>query len=436
MELRMSQKERDRLKVVAQLKGKRMSQEEAAEVLRLSVRQVRRLLRRYEREGDAGLVHRLRGRGSNRRMDACVRDESIAVIRTYYRDYGPTLASEVLAAERGIVVSRETLRHWMIEAGLWDSRQAKVHHRQWRERKACFGELVQMDTSIHDWFEGRGESAVLIAIIDDATSRIFLRFYPTDSTSTNMTHLRDYIRRYGRPVAVYADRASHFTTTRQPTLEEELAGQKAQTQIERALHELDIEYIAALSPQAKGRVERLFKTLQDRLVKAMRLRNISTIAQANRYLDEEFTPQWRNRFSVEPRAAADAHRARKGFDLDAILSIQYTRTITDDYTFQYRNHRFQILRKSIQAGLRRSKIIIENRLDGTQRVRWREQYLRLKKIENENIKKPARPVGATPVGLRPPSVAPTGKAHKPAPNHPWKRPLKPDISTLHETGHF
>ena len=436
MELRMSQKERDRLKVMAQVQSKRMAQQEAAEVLRLSSRQVRRLLRRYEEHGDAGLVHELRGRRSNRCMDPAVRERAVALIRTQYMDYGPTLASEVLGAEHDIVVSRETLRHWMIEAELWQSRRAKVQHRQWRERKACFGELSQMDTSIHDWFEGRGESAVLIAMIDDATSRIFLRFYTTDSTGTNMTHLRDYIRRYGRPVAVYADRASHFTTTRQPNLDEELAGQKAQTQIERALGELEIEYIAALSPQAKGRVERLFKTLQDRLVKALRRKGISTIEEANRYLDGEVIPYWRQHFAVKPTCAADAHRPRKGFDLDAILSVQHTRTVTDDYTFQYANDRYQIGRKSIQAGLRRSKIIIENRLDKTQRIRWRKQYLRCNKIEPEKIKKPARRVGATPVGLRPPSVAPTREKKKPAPNHPWKRSWKPDSSTLHETGHF
>jgi len=436
MELRMSQKERDRLKVMAQVQAKRMAQHEAAEVLRLSVRQVRRLLRRYEQRGDAGLVHQLRGRRSNRRMDLAVRAQAVALISTHYRDYGPTLASEVLAAEHDIVVSRETLRHWMIEAEQWQSRQAKVHHRQWRERKACFGELAQMDTSIHDWFEGRGESAVLIALIDDATSRIFLCFYPTDSTRTNMTHLRDYIRRYGRPVAVYADRASHFTTTRQPNLDEELAGQKAQTQIERALGELEIEYIAARSPQAKGRVERLFKTLQDRLVKTLRRKGIATIEEANRYLDEEFIPYWRQHFAVKPTSAADAHRLRKGFDLDAIFSVQHTRTVTDDYTFQYANDRYQIVTKSIQAGLRRSKIIIENRLDETQRIRWRKQYLRCNKIEPEKIKKPARRVGATPVGLRPPSVAPTREKNKPAPNHPWKRSWKPDSSTLQETGHF
>ncbi|HUW61598.1 MAG TPA: ISNCY family transposase, partial [Candidatus Bathyarchaeia archaeon] len=435
MELRMSQKERDRLKVLAQLKLGKMVQREAGELLRISERQVRRLLRRYEEHGDAGLLHGLRGRTSNHRIDLASKEKAVNLLEMHYRDYGPTLASEVLGEEHGIWASRETVRHWMMGAELWKPRGAKVRHRQWRERKSCFGEMVQMDTSIHDWFEGRGETAVLIAIIDDATSRIFLRFYPTDSTVTNMTHLRDYIRRYGRPVSVYADRASHFMATRQPSPEEQLAGRDAETQIKRALRELDIEYIPALSPQAKGRVERLFKTLQDRLVKALRRKDIGTIQQANQYVEQEFTPHWRQHFAVEPAARADAHRSRKGFNLDAVFSVQYSRTVTDDYTFQYETERYQILKKSIQAGLRRSKIIIENRLDGTQRIRWRNQYLQGKKIEAEKVRKKAKPVAATPVGLRPPSVAATGKKPKPAHNHPWKRPFKPDTSTLQETGH-
>ena len=438
MELRMSQKERERLCVMSELCARHLTQEQAATLLHVSARQVRRLQRRYEQQGDAGLVHRLRGRRSNRRIASEVREQALSSIRRDYRDYGPTLTSETLADVEGICVSRETVRQWMMEDGLWHSRQARVQHRQWRERKSCFGELAQMDTSLHDWFEGRGEHAVLIAIIDDATSRVFLRFYTTDSTRTNMAHLRDYIRRSGRPLALYADRASHFTTTRQPTVDEQVAGQHARTQIERALGELDIAYIAARSPQAKGRVERLFKTLQDRLVKALRRNGIATIDEANRYLDEVFMPQWQQRFTVTPASNVDAHRSRKGYDLDAIFSVQDKRTVTDDYTFQYENIHYQINKKSIQAGLRRSKVIIENRLDETQRIRWRGHYLRYTKIPPASYKQPARRVVSASVGLRPPSASTTRKGHKPAPNHPWKRKRnrtlllcdKEDISTL------
>jgi hypothetical protein len=236
--------------------------------------------------------------------------------------------------------------------------------------------MVQMDTSIHDWFEGRGEQAVLIAMIDDATSELYCRFFPTDSTATNMTMLRDYIRRYGRPRSLYVDKASHFMTTRHPTPEEQRAGKAAQTQIQRALEALDIAHISAHSPQAKGRVERCFGTLQDRLVKELRRANISTIEQANAYLDKTFLPFWKRRFTQEPREAADGHRCRKGLNLNAIFSHQETRCVQDDYTFSYGNVRYQIHKRSIQAGLRRSRVTIEERLDGTRKVFFRDRYLR------------------------------------------------------------
>jgi transposase-like protein len=427
MLLRMSQRERDRLKVIAQLSEKKLCAGAASELLGLTARQVRRLLRRYEAQGDAGLVHQLRGRRSNRSPQEEVRSRVMALVAAHYRDYGPKLASEVLSSDHGIVVSRETVRQWMVQEGLWKARAQRVTHRQWRERRACVGELVQMDTSIHDWFEGRGEQAVLIAMIDDATSRVLLRFYPTDSTATNMDLLSRYIRRHGRPVALYTDKASHFTVNRVATLEEDLAGVDAQTQIQRALRELDVECILAHSPQAKGRVERLFKTLQDRLVKALRRKAIGTIAAANAYLEEEFLPQWRRQFAVAPACAVNGHRSRKGFDLAAILSIQHTRTVGNDYTLQHENSRYQIAKDSAKPGLRRGKVIFESRLDGQQRVRWRNKYLLFRKLEA--AEKPL-PLAATPVGLRPPSVAANGKARKPAHNHPWKKSFQADISNL------
>jgi transposase-like protein len=424
----MSQKERDRLKVVSQVVNGTLYQWEAAELLDLTERQVRRLVRRYEREKDAGLVHRLRGRPSNRKLAPALQEQCVALIAREYRDYGPTLASEALAKDHGITVSRETLRKWMMDAKVWRGRTQRVVARQWRERKACVGELVQMDTSIHDWFEGRGEQAVLIAMIDDASSRLLIRFYPQDSTSTNMMLLMEYIRRNGRPKAIYADRASHFVTTRQPSIDEDLAGQCAHTQIQRALGELDIEYIAARSPQAKGRVERLFKTLQDRLVKALRKNNIATIGDANGYLDHEFIPDWNRRFTVEPASHADAHRSRKGFDLHAIFSVQHKRTVANDYTIQHHNARFQILKTSIKPGLRRSRIVVENRLDGSQRLRWKKTYLRFMKIVSPNAGKNHTSLGVSPVGLRPPSDTPKEEKPRPRDNHPWKKSYK--------TGHF
>ena len=214
---------------------------EAARLMGLSVRQVRRLIQRYREEGDQGIIHRLRGRESNRKIPEMTRDLVLSLIRGHYEDFGPTLVSEYLEGESGLRVSKETLRRWMMEEGLWKARRRKEPKRQRRARRACWGELVQMDTSIHDWLEGRGEEGVLIAMIDDATSRVWMRFYPTDSTETNMALIREYLRRYGRPLAVYADKASHFRINLKKDGEE----RPGQTQIQRALRQLEIEYMLA-----------------------------------------------------------------------------------------------------------------------------------------------------------------------------------------------
>ncbi len=434
MELCMSQRERDRLKVVEQLKKGCLKQQEVAALLGLTTRQVRRILRRYEKEGDKGLVHRLRNRTSNRKIPDRLRRQVLGRIKKRYGDFGPTLVSEYLDREEGIGLSRETLRRWMSEEGLWRPRRARVRHRQWRQRKACFGELVQLDSSIHDWFEGRGEAAVLVAMIDDATSRLFARFFPSDTTTSNMQALRMYLRRYGRPVAIYADKASHFHTTRSADLEEKLQGRAPETQIGRALRELGIRYIRAHSPQAKGRVERCFGTAQDRLIKGMRLEGISRIAEANRYLEGKFLREWTRRWSVKPARAVDVHRRIAGFDLKAILSVQESRVVANDYTVRYERGIYQIERAAVRRGLRGSKVVVEKRLDGGLRLRWRGKYLRYRRVTEEDGKKQCRKA-PTPVGLRPPSVGACAKSRIPAPDHPWRKRTilscrKPDISTL------
>ena len=297
------------------------------------------------------------------------------------------------------------------------------------------GELVQMDTSEHEWFEGRGQKAELIAMIDDAGSRLYARFFDTDSTLTNMAMIRDYIRRYGRPRAIYADKASHFKTTRQPSVEESLRDRQPETQIARALRELDIEYISAHSPQAKGRVERAFGTMQDRLIKEMRLEGISTIAEANEFLNKKFIPFWNSRFTREPASRADAHRSRKGYDLNAILSVQVTRTVRNDYTIQLNKEFYQIKKKEVRPGLRKAKVTVELRLDGTMKLRWTDRYLKFHRIEQHTRPK-TKSAAAKAVGLRPPAMAAKPK-HKPAPDHPWRGKnrtssscTKPDTFTL------
>ncbi len=421
----MSLHERDRMKIVREYVSqgpsrKHLTQAKAAALLRLSERQFQRLVAQYRAHGDSGLVHRLRGQPSNRKLDSAVAAEAVRILQgAKCHDFAPTYAADMLARDHGIVISRETARQLMIQAGLWKPKARRIEPHPWRPRRECFGELVQMDTSIHEWFEGRGDTADLIALIDDATSRVMMRFYPTDSTLTNMDMIRRHLRRHGRPLAIYADRASHFKTTRSATEEEQLAGREAETQIQRALRELDIEYIAARSPQAKGRVERAFKTAQDRLVKDLRLRDISTIAEANDFLESEFVPWWNRTLAQPPAQPTDAHRRIAGYDLNVILSRHTTRTVANDYTIQHNGQRYQIARKSITAGLKRAKVTVEERLDGRLLIRFRGRCLKYDAID-------ARPVRASslrsPAGLR--SAARPGQALRapvtPKPDHPWR----------------
>jgi transposase len=416
----MSQEERDRLKVIEQVHQGQLTQAKAAELLGLSTRHVRRILRRYEKEGDIALIHRSRGRPSSRKVPASVRRKAIrALKRKEWRDFGPTFAAEKLAELHQIPVSRETVRKWMIEEELWTPRPARVTHRQWRERKQCIGEMVQMDTSEHDWFEGRGEQAVLITIIDDASSRVFARFFPSDTTPANMTMLRDYMNRWGRPRSIYADKASHFMATRSTTVDEQLEGIGPQTQIGRALRELDIEYIPAHSPQGKGRVERSFGTMQDRLIKELRLADISSIPSANEFLEKTFLPSHNRRFAVEPACPVDAHRPIGKHDLDAIFSHQDERSVTNDYTIQYDNVRYQIAREGVKARLRGTKVVVEERLDGTIKVRHRGEYLECRRLpdrpERDRGKQGRKDVKERSRQPREP--------YKPAADHPWQRPF-------------
>jgi hypothetical protein len=421
MELRMSQQERDWLKYLSAYEqgSAGLTQGVIAVLMGCDVRTVSRRLQRYRAAGDTGLVHASRGRRSNRAFGGELRARAVDLVARQYADFGPTLAAEKLAERDGLHVGCETLRGWMVDAGLWKPKPRKVTHRQWRERKACFGEMVQVDTSVHDWFEGRGEKAYLINLIDDATGRVFLRFYDAESTATNMAHLKAYIERCGRPRAFYGDKASHFRITRSATVPEELEGLEAQTQIERALCELDITYITAHSPQAKGRVERSFGTAQDRLVKELRLAGISDIATANDFLEERYMPQVNAQFAVPATCDLDVHRPAEGFDLDAIFSIQETRTVARDYTVRFANRRFQIRKVSAAPGLVGSKLIVEHRLDGSLHLRWRGEYLAFGEIV---APAPVATAVAPPVGLRPPS-RPTaeGTAVKPKPDHPWHK---------------
>lgn len=437
--IELSAKERERLKVLQQVEEGHLRQVEAARRLRLTDRQVRRLQARLRGEGDRGIVHRLRGRRSNRKISETQAKRAVEQLRqARYAGFGPTLAAEHLA-RAGIRVSRETLRQWMSAAGLWSprGRRLKAVH-VWRPRRSAFGELLMMDSSPYRWLEERGPACHLIALIDDASSRVWGRLVEHDSTEENLRTLGGWLERYGRPLALYTDKNSLFVTSRPVQWQEQLRGQPARTQFGRALHELGIEWIAAHSPQAKGRIERLFGTLQDRLVKEMRLQQIATLEAANRFLEMTYWPAWPQRFTRRPASAVDAHRRLDRTQrLEEILSVREARTVADDHTLSWQGQRWGLHREQVCAGLRGARVQMERRLDGSHWLRFGGRYLPLHLC-------PEAPRSATPSGLRPPGVADRKTRTKiktkciPPPDHPWrkswKRTLlfgrKPDISTL------
>lgn len=396
----MTQADRDRLVALKKAQDKKMTQRQAAAELQLSERQVRRLLVRLRKGGDQAILHRLRGR-SNRRIRDRDKQKAVEILSAdLYKGFGPTLASEYLAKKHNIAVSRETVRKWMQEARLWRvRRQCVVEVHQWRPRRERFGELVQWDTSTHDWLEGRGEKIYLIKMIDDATSRLFARFVRHDSTAQNMAVVEAYLLRYGRPLEFYTDKASIFLTTpkkNHPLREEPLPP----TQIGRALQELGIGWIAAHSPQAKGRVERSFQTAQDRLVKGLRIAGAKTLEEANAYLEAEYLPEWEARFTVVAACADDAHRALgRQHDLAAILSEVEQHVITNDYTIRHDRRVFQILPEDVRPRMRKAPVRIEARRNGAIAVRFEGRYLRI--AERRPAPKTAAPPKAEKKGAKP-----------------------------------
>jgi len=389
----MSQRERDRLQVLHEVQKGHLTQKAAGLQMGLTDRWVRKLLGRLRAEGDRGVVHRSRGRPSNRKLPEAWRGRAVARVQAAYRDFGPTLAGEYLAQHDGITVSKETLRQWLLAAGVWKARPRRVKEvHTWRPRRACRGELVQWDTSEHAWLEGRGPEPYLIIMIDDATNRLHARFVPHDSTAENLWMLKTYLERWGRPLAFYTDKASLFRVNRPANQDEQLAGQEPRTQIGRALAELGIAWIPAHSPQAKGRVERCFGTLQDRLVKGLRLAGAGTLAQANAYLEREFLPAWEGRFTVAPANPTDAHRPLgREHDLAAILSVVEERVVTNDYTLRYQGKNYQIAQADVGGGLRGAKVQVEKRLDGTVAVRFRGRYLAVSVCVPPSSPPPGRP---------------------------------------------
>jgi len=397
----MTQADRDRLVTLKKAKKKLITQREAAAELGLSVRHVKRLVCELKRHGDKAVIHGLRGKSSNRRIEEKIEREAVTILSApVYQGFGPTLAVEYLRKKHSIQASKETVRQWMMRAKLWRGKKGKVTEvHTWRPRRSRFGELVQWDTSEHDWLEGRGEKVYLIAMIDDATSRLYARFVRHDSTEENMKLLWSYLEKFGRPLTFYTDKASLFQTAEkrkrdEPGVEKDPV-EMAPTQIGRALRELGITWIPAHSPQAKGRVERNFGTAQDRLVKGMRVAGVKTIEQANQYLEQDYLVWWERELTVEAANPDDAHRRlEKGHNLAASLSHVETRQVRNDYTLRWDGKLYQIERQAVVSGLRRANVRVEERLDGSLAVRYGERYLPVKECavaDQPQVARPAKP---------------------------------------------
>jgi transposase len=400
-----TQEELRRLHVIQKVLERGLKQVEAAEMLSLSSRHIRRVVKRIKQEGPRGIVHRSRGRPSNRKIPDQLKDKVIKLYGKSYKGFGPTLASEKLLERDGVRISAETLRGWLIEAGDWKRVRKTRRHRQWRERKGHPGELVQMDGSHHAWFEDRGNPCVLMGYIDDARGDAFGRFYDYEGTMPAMDSFKRYIRKRGLPLKVYLDGHSTYKSTAKATIEEQLEGVEPLSEFERALKELGVEVTHAHSPQAKGRIERLFRTFQDRVIKEMRLRGIKTIEEGNKFL-EEYLPIYNKRFSVRPREKEDFHRPLpQGIDLNAILCIKTERTLRNDFTVAH-NHKLYQVEEATKA----SKVIVQDRMDGSMRITYQGRSLRFREITERPIKENKQLI-----------VTKRRKTYIPPANHPWRR---------------
>lgn len=415
VKLRLSVEERSRLEILSKVKKGMFSLRKASELMRVSYRQVLRIWQRFVSEGSEGLKHRLRDQESNHRTGQESRLRVLDLYESKYGDFGPTLAVEYLKKFDGEVVSKETLRGWLVTAGLWKPRRRGSPHREWRERRAHWGELVQMDGSEHDWFEGRRGRASLMVMIDDATNWTHAKFFESETTFAAMTVFQEYVGYYGLPRALYVDRDSIYETTRDSTVDEALKDASPLTQFGRAMKDLDVELILAHSPQAKGRVERRHGVFQDRFVKAMRLQKISTLDAGNHFLETAFLDELNERFHVEARSTADLHRTvPRGVRLDHVLSYQEQRVVQNDWTVSWCNRIFQIHESDRRLTLAKKKILVSELLNGQIRITHQGRDLPWTEL-------PKRPPATRP---RQPTTTDQRPPYKPASTHPWRRPFK------------
>ncbi|MBW2965472.1 ISNCY family transposase [Candidatus Woesearchaeota archaeon] len=407
----MSKKERRRAVVMQQLYNKKLNQREAALELCLSIRQIKNLFKNYKKYGDEGLISKKRGSPSNHQLPKVLKEKAIGLILENYIDFGPTLAREKLKEKHGLNISISSVRNLMILANIWHPKKKKERRvYQLRERRSSIGELIQIDGSPHDWFEGRAEKCTLLAYTDDATSRLMeLKLVPSETTWNYMNLTKSYIKKYGRPLAFYSDKHSIFRVNT------ETIGKDSLTQFGRALTQLEIKLICANTPQAKGRVERLFRSLQDRLPKELRLHHISSIDEANKFLPI-FIEDYNKRFSRLAKNPINAHRSFDGFDLDLIFTLQETRYLSKNLILQYKNTLYQIKTDRPTYALRKAIVNVLEKESGEVIIEYKKKSLDYKIYHEQPYQ--GEVISSKLLNHKVDQIK--KKQYKPSRNHPWK----------------
>ena len=408
----MSQKEVKRYDIIKKVISKELNGSEAAELLSLTIRHIRRLRKKVDADGIKGLVHGNRGKPSNRRIPDKENKNIAALIKKLYPDFGPTLAAEKLDEIHKIKRDTSTVRSIMIKEEIWKPKQKKKEkHLLWRQRRASKGELIQYDGSYEYWFEDRADKCCLLASIDDADSEVWARFDEHEGIEPTFNFWRSYIDRFGKPYSIYVDKFSTYSMNHKLAKE----NPDTLTQFERGMKELNVDVVHANSAQAKGRVEKLFRTLQDRLIKELRLKNISTIKEANEFLEKEFLPKFNAKFMVEPRSEANLHKKldeKEKNRLDSIFSRQYQRVVNNDFTVSHKKNYYQLDGHQPVTICKRDKVTVEERMDKSIHFRIRGKYLNYKVLPEKpkkiNDKKNLK------------WVIPKSTAHTPPANHPWR----------------
>ena len=372
--LTMSQRELDRLQIVKKIESKELTVEQGAGLIGISPRQTYRVLKKIKEEGSKGIIHKLRGKNSNRGYPEELKKQVIRIYRSSYDDYGPTLFSEQLTENHNISIDHETIRRWLRAEAITTSLRRKRPHRKKRERRSCFGEMLQFDGSHHDWFEGRGAECCLLNCVDDSTGRVYLRFAISENTQDVLKTLWEYVNKYGIPRSIYTDRYKVYKA------------EGKLTDFGRAMKELKVETIYANSPQAKGRVERVNRTLQDRLIKALRAEGISNIAEANRYIRKKFLKKYNSRFAINPDVP-DVHRIATGYDLKNIFCYKTSRQLRNDYTINLAGGYIQLLKGISPLPRPKQSVTICKWLNGEIHIYFNGQEINFKYLEGKPGKK-------------------------------------------------